>query len=210
MFLNAERSTADSGFSLDDSDRGRVEERRELVRRLRETRNRRGESDGDSLLRNCLLASRLVEAGVRVVTVNAFRSVFDAPTWDVHAAGGRLPTTFDHYRDAILPSFDRAMSALLDDLFDSGALDRCMVMAVGEMGRTPWLNDRGGRDHWPRCFSGLLAGGGVSGGQVIGRSDSVGGEPRDQPIPVGALFETALAALGLRDPSTAAVKLPLS
>lgn len=131
---------------------------------------------------NCLRAARLVEAGTRCVIVNMFPSVYGMRTWDCHANGDDLPTTLDDYKTAICPMFDRAYTALLNDLETRGLLESTMVVSMGEFGRTPKLNLRGGRDHWAGVWSILLAGGGVEGGQAIGSSDRWGAEPRDQPI----------------------------
>lgn len=130
--------------------------------------------------RSCLLARRLVEAGSRVVTVNMFDSVFDQITWDCHGAGPF--SALDDYKRRLLPMFDQAFSALLDDLSDRGLLETTMVAAVGEFGRTPRINSSGGRDHWPGVWSVALAGGGVRGGQVIGASDGRAAEPVDRPV----------------------------
>ena len=107
---------------------------------------------------SCLLARRLVEGGVRLVTVNMFDTVFDEITWDCHADGGSLASTLDDYKDTLCPMFDRAYTALLDDLKQRGMLDNTLVVAMGEFGRTPQLNPRGGRDHWPGVWSVLFAG----------------------------------------------------
>jgi uncharacterized protein (DUF1501 family) len=148
-----------------------------------------------------LLARRFVEGGVRLVTVNMFDTVFDNLTWDCHADGGSLATTLDDYRDTLCPMFDRAYTALLDDLAQRGLLDTTLVVAMGEFGRTPHLNPRGGRDHWPSCWSILFAGAGVKGGQVIGSSDATGGEPKDRPVSPAEIAATVYQALGI-DPAT--------
>jgi uncharacterized protein (DUF1501 family) len=150
---------------------------------------------------SCQLARRLVEGGVRLATVNMFESVFDNLTWDCHADGGSLATTLDDYRDILCPMFDRAYTALLDDLALRGLLDTTLVVAMGEFGRTPHLNPRGGRDHWPGCWSILFAGAGVKGGQVIGSSDETGGEPKDRPVSPAEVAASVYHALGL-DPAT--------
>jgi uncharacterized protein (DUF1501 family) len=150
---------------------------------------------------SCLLTRRLVEAGVRLVTVNMFDTVFNTVTWDCHADGGALATTLDDYRDTLCPMFDAACAALLGDLEGRGMLDQTLVVAMGEFGRTPHLNPRGGRDHWPGCWSILLAGGGVRGGRVIGSSDRLGGEPRDRPVSPAEIAATVYHSLGL-DPRT--------
>jgi uncharacterized protein (DUF1501 family) len=151
--------------------------------------------------RSCLLARRLVEHGVRLVTVNMFETVFNQLTWDCHADGGALPTTLDDYRDTLCPMFDQAYAALLEDLDGRGLLGDTLVLAMGEFGRTPHLNPRGGRDHWPGCWSVLFAGGGVRGGQVVGASDHVGGEPHERPVTPAEVAATVYRCLGL-DPRT--------
>ncbi|HYT95590.1 MAG TPA: DUF1501 domain-containing protein [Gemmataceae bacterium] len=112
-----------------------------------------------------LLARRLVEAGVRLVTV-------DLRWWDTHVLG------FDSLRRGFLPRFDRAYSALIEDLDQRGLLSSTMVIAWGEFGRTPRVNAQAGRDHYPNVFSAALAGGPVQGGRVVGESDSKGAFPR--------------------------------
>ena len=148
--------------------------------------------------RSCLLARRLVESGARVVTINMFDTVFDEVTWDCH--GSRPFSTLDDYRRRLLPTFDRAFSALLDDLGSRGLLDTTMVAAVGEFGRTPKLNAAGGRDHWPGVWSVALAGGGVRGGRVIGASDARASAPIDRPVAPQELLASMYHALDL-DPA---------
>jgi hypothetical protein len=113
-----------------------------------------------------LLARRLVEAGVRLVTV-------DVRWWDFHKQG------FDSQRRGFLPRWDRAFSALIEDLELRGLLDSTLVVAWGEIGRTPVVNKDAGRDHWPYVMSAAIAGGGVKGGRVIGASDARGALPKD-------------------------------
>jgi hypothetical protein len=118
-----------------------------------------------------LLARRLVEAGVRLVTV-------DLRWWDFHVQG------FDSQRRGFLPRWDQAYSALIDDLESRGMLDKTLVVAWGEIGRTPRVNAQAGRDHWPGLFSAAFVGGGVRGGTIVGASDRTGSEPlRDAKIP---------------------------
>jgi uncharacterized protein (DUF1501 family) len=143
----------------------------------------------------------LIEHGVRLTTVNMFDTVFDNITWDCHADGGALATTLEDYRDILCPMFDRAYSALLDDLAERGLLESTLVVAMGEFGRTPKLNPRGGRDHWPGVWSILFAGGGVRGGQVVGSSDAIGSEPRDRPVSPAEVAATIYHLLGI-DPRT--------
>jgi hypothetical protein len=146
---------------------------------------------------SCLLARRLVQYGVGLVTVNMFDTVFGRTTWDCHANGGDLSTTLEDYQTTLCPMLDRAYTALLDDLTQMGLLDTTLVLAMGEFGRTPKLNSRGGRDHWPSVWSMLLAGGGVRGGQVVGASDQQGAEPRDRPVHPAEIAATVYHALGI-------------
>src|SRR5207248_3913021 len=92
---------------------------------------------------SCLLARRLVERGVRLVTVNMFDTVFNEITWDCHADGASLATSLDDYKEILCPMFDRAYAALLEDLHQRGLLRTTLVLAMGEFGRTPQLNPRG-------------------------------------------------------------------
>jgi uncharacterized protein (DUF1501 family) len=111
-----------------------------------------------------------------------FDTVFNEITWDCHADGGSLSSTLDDYQRVLCPMFDHAYTALLEDLKQRGMLENTLVLAMGEFGRTPRLNPRGGRDHWPGCWTILFAGDGVVGGQVIGCSDKIGSEPSDRPV----------------------------
>jgi uncharacterized protein (DUF1501 family) len=147
--------------------------------------------------RACLQARQLVEEGVRVVTVNMFDTVFNERTWDCHADGGSLASTFEDYKTTLCPMFDQAYAALLEDLSQRGLLDETLVVAMGEFGRTPQVNYRGGRDHWTHCWSVLFAGGGVRGGQVIGRSDAHAAEPLDRAVHAAAIAATILHACGV-------------
>lgn len=150
-------------------------------------RNKFGES--------CLRARRLVESGVRFVTVNMFETVFDEISWDIHGSRPFSPMTA--YRDIVAPMFDMAYTALLSDLRERGLLDSTLVVATGEFGRTPRINPAGGRDHWTQCWSALVAGGGVRGGQVIGSSDAIAGEPKDRPVSPAELAATVYHSLGI-------------
>jgi hypothetical protein len=152
---------------------------------------------GNTFGQSCLLARRLVEGGVRLVTVNMFDTVFNEVTWDCHADGGSLAVTLDDYRRTLCPMFDRAYTALLDDLAGRGLLDNTLVVAMGEFGRTPVMNPRGGRDHWPNVWSVLFAGGPVKGGQVIGASDKHGMEPADRPVHASEVAASIYYALGI-------------
>jgi uncharacterized protein (DUF1501 family) len=145
----------------------------------------------------CARSLQLVEQGTRCVVVNMFESVYDRITWDCHADRQCLSSTLDDYRRTLCPMFDRACAGLLDDLHQRGMLDETLVLAMGEFGRTPHLNAHGGRDHWPGCWSILMAGGGVRGGQVIGASDRIGAEPTNRPIACAEVTASAYNALGL-------------
>ena len=146
-------------------------------------RNRLGQS--------ALTARRLVEAGVRLVLV-ADTTENTNGKWDTH-------TDLAKPLDKHLPESDQALSALLDDLQDRGLLETTIVAWMGEFGRTPKLNTRanGGRDHWPNCYSVLLAGGGIRGGRVHGSSDSLGAEPRDGKVRPEDILATFYHQLGL-------------
>jgi hypothetical protein len=144
---------------------------------------------------SCLLSRRLIEAGVRFVTVNMFDTVFNETTWDIHGSAPFSPISC--YQETLGPMFDQAYSALLEDLSARGLLDDTMVVATGEFGRTPKINPAGGRDHWPQCWSLLLAGGGIKGGQVLGSSDEIGGSPKDRPVAAAEIGATVLAGLGV-------------
>lgn len=151
--------------------------------------------------RNCLLARRLIQHGVRLVTVNMFHTVFGQVTWDCHANGGDLSTTLDDYKRTLCPMLDQAYTALLDDLQALGMLEQTLVVCMGEFGRTPRINPRNGRDHWPGVWSGLMAGGGVRGGQVIGSSDPHAAEPNRRPTHAAEIAATMYHVLGI-DPKT--------
>jgi hypothetical protein len=143
-----------------------------------------------------LLARRLVEAGVPMVQANMGR----VQNWDSHS------NIFPRLKNDLLPPLDRAVAALLDDLTESGLIDRTLVIVIGEFGRAPKLsfqdrNAKIGRDHWAPCFSGLFAGAGVSGGQVIGRSDAIAAYPTTTPYAPDDLGATVYHVLGL-DPAS--------
>jgi hypothetical protein len=137
--------------------------------------------------RNCLLARRLVEAGVPLVTVYCFGN----RDWDTH---GR---NFPALKNTLLPPTDRGLSALLDDLQGRGLLDETLVVWMSEMGRTPRINREAGRDHWSFCYSILLAGGGVRGGQVYGSSDRGAAYPSTSPVSPADVAATIYHCLGI-------------
>lgn len=139
----------------------------------------------------CLMARRLVEAGAKFVTVTD-------RGWDTHEdIYLRLKEGFTGGTAGKIPKLDQAYSALLSDLADRGLLDSTLVILMGEFGRTPKLNPRGGRDHWPGAFSVALAGGGVTGGQVIGSSDDHGERPAERPISPADLVRTIYRLIGI-------------
>lgn len=141
-------------------------------------------------------AFQLISTGqARFVTVNMFDTVFGEPTWDMHGSAPFSPMSA--YRDHVGPMFDIAYSALLEDLHNSGCLDDTLVVATGEFGRKPRINPAGGRDHWPECWTMLMAGGGVQGGQVVGESDRHAAEPRDRPVHATEIVASVYHALGV-------------
>ncbi|HVC94939.1 MAG TPA: DUF1501 domain-containing protein [Pirellulales bacterium] len=140
---------------------------------------------------NCLLSRRLVEAGVPMITVYSIGN----RDWDTH--GGN----FSSLKDTLLPSTDRALSALLDDLEGRGLLDETLVVWMGDMGRTPMVNKGAGRDHWSFCYSIVMAGGGIQGGQVYGSSDRSAAYPATQPVGPPDIAATIYHCLGI-DPHT--------
>ena len=144
---------------------------------------------------SCLLARRMVERGVRFVTINMFETVFNEITWDIH--GSRPFTPISAYRDIVGPWFDNGYSSLLEELGQRGLLENTLVVAMGEFGRTPKINPAGGRDHWPQCWTILFAGGSVKGGQVVGASDELGAYPKDRPVPSAEVAATIYHALGI-------------
>ena len=142
----------------------------------------------------CLLARRLVESGVRFVTINTFLTVFDEITWDIH--GSKPFTSIEGMKNDVAPMYDQAYSALISDLVERGMLDDTLVCNLAEFGRTPRVNPAGGRDHWPQCFTTYFAGGGVQGGHVVGRSDPIGGVPDERPCDPGNIVATIFRSLG--------------
>ncbi len=141
-----------------------------------------------------MMGRRMLEAGARFITVIWDMSDGAASGWDSHEQlTGSL-------RDCLLPGLDRGLSALLEDLQDRGLLDETLVVACGEMGRTPRFLNRGsqdGRDHWSYCFPFVLAGAGVQGGTTYGRSDKHAGYPLDHPVSCPDLTATIFQSLGI-------------
>ncbi len=150
---------------------------------------------GDHLCgQSALLARRLTEAGVPIVTVYASAGDLNGSSgdnWDTHG------DNFRRLKNRLLPPLERASSALLDDLAARGRLDETLVVWLTEFGRTPRLNGGSGRDHYPHCYSVAFAGGGIRGGQVYGRSDRIASKPADRPCTPPDLHATIFHALGI-------------
>jgi hypothetical protein len=144
---------------------------------------------------SCLLARRLIERGVRFVTVNMFETVFNEITWDIHGSAPFSP--IDCYKTEDGPNFDNSFCSLLEDLQTRGLLENTMVLAFGEFGRTPKINPAGGRDHHPGCWTVLMAGGPIKGGRVVGASDEIGFAPKDRPVTTGEIAATIFQGLGI-------------
>jgi len=132
---------------------------------------------------------------VRFVTINTFLTVFDEITWDIH--GTKPFTSIEGMKNIVAPMYDRAYSALIEDLDQRGMLDGTLVCNLAEFGRTPRVNPAGGRDHWPQCFTCYFAGGGVKGGRVVGSSDPIGAVPADRPVEPADIVATIFHSLGL-------------
>lgn len=152
---------------------------------------------------SCLLARRLVEAGVKFVTVYFSASIggrrVDEGGWDTHGFDNtRMYEIVDKYQ---LPITDRTLPTLLDELSERGLLDETLVVWMGEFGRTPKINDNKSRDHWPQCYTALLAGGGVKGGYVYGSSDAHAMYPDEYPVKPEDLAATVFYLLGI-DPAS--------
>ncbi len=140
-----------------------------------------------------LMARRLIEAGVRVVTLNYSK-------WDWHGgrnAEGRANNSIFLREEEDFPIFDNAMTTLVDDLQVRGLLDDTLILVWGEFGRTPVISKQVGRDHWPRVACALLAGGGIKAGQVIGATDKIAGEAVDRPVTFPEVFATLYNHLGI-------------
>ena len=134
-----------------------------------------------------LLARRLVESGCRFVTASGYKH----GEWDTHGNNDVK------LRDTLAPALDQTLAALIEDLDQRGLLETTLVLVMGEFGRTPHINAALGRDHYPDCWSLLLAGGGIRGGQVVGSSDSRGAYVADRLVTMGDLFATLYKALGI-------------
>ncbi|MFN0020908.1 MAG: DUF1501 domain-containing protein [Pirellulaceae bacterium] len=140
----------------------------------------------------CLLGRRLLEAGVALVTVYwHYEGPDDSPVWDTHE------NNFPHLRNRLVPPADAAIAAVLRDLSDRGLLEETLVVVLGEFGRSPKVNGKGGRDHWPHAQSILLAGAGIAGGSIYGSTDAQGGYPATCPVTPRDLTATLLHLLGV-------------
>jgi hypothetical protein len=134
-----------------------------------------------------LLARRLVESGCRFVTAAGYTH----GAWDTHSDSDK------NMREKLAPALDQSFSALLEDLNQRGLLESTIVIASGEFGRTPVVNPARGRDHWPDCWSLVMGGGGIQGGQIIGASDEQGAYVADRPVSVGDVYATIYKAMGI-------------
>jgi len=172
---------ARKAFDLD-SERSAVRERYGFIPRYDPMDPRR--CSANAFCQRVLLGRRLVEAGVRLVTV-------DCRWWDTHIEG------FDSMRNGFLPRWDQCFSALIEDMDQRDMLDTTLVVAWGEFGRTPRVNNNRGRDHYPHVFSAALAGGPVKGGRVVGSSDSKGAFPQDNPKSPQDVLATIYRHLGI-------------
>jgi hypothetical protein len=133
-----------------------------------------------------LLARRLVESGAKFVTTVNGPSII----WDTHL------DNFGRLKNKLVPPMEQAFTALLDDLSERGLLDSTLVIWMGDFGRTPTINKDAGRDHWPQCYTVVLAGGGIRGGQVVGASDKTGAYPQDRPLSPADIHATVFKVLG--------------
>ena len=144
----------------------------------------------------CMLARRLSAAGVPLVTVYWHTDGnTTAPSWDTHEKN------YPNLKSHLMPQCDRAFSALLEDLHQTGMLSETLVIWMGEFGRTPQINGAGGRDHWGMCQSIVMAGGGIKGGQVYGKSDKIAAYPAEDPVAPGDIGATLYSLMGVNPES---------
>jgi len=170
----------------------KVREAFDLSRESDATRERYGRTLFGS---TSILARRLVERGVRFINVSwdnfSKRYEVSKAAWDTHERN------FPMLRQTLLPNFDQTYSALIEDLDRSGLLDTTLVVTMGEMGRTPRINAKGGRDHWTECYSVLFAGGGIRGGTIYGASDESAAYIKDRPVHIRDICATIYHLLGI-------------
>jgi hypothetical protein len=176
--IDVQRRKALALISSDDASRAFDLSREPDKVRERYGRHRWGQSH--------LLARRLIEAGSKFVTTVNGESI----VWDTHK------DNFNQLKNRLVPPMEQAYVALLDDLSERGLLDETLVVWLGDFGRTPIINKDAGRDHWPQCYSVVLAGGGVRGGQVVGESDAKGAYPKERPVTPADIHATVFTALG--------------
>jgi hypothetical protein len=147
---------------------------------------------------SCLLARRLVEAGARFINVYFASSIGgrkNSGGWDTHGFDNN--PMYPILKDYLLPLTDQALPTLIEDLQSRGLLERTMVVWVGEFGRSPKINNLAGRDHWPKCYTALLAGGGIKAGAIHGASDRIGAYPAADAVRPDDLAATMYQALGI-------------
>jgi hypothetical protein len=162
--------------------------RKELFDEASVTRAERERYGTHALGRHLLQARRLLEAGVLFVKVSSFH-------WDTHA------DNFTMHQE-LMPQIDRPFAALIDDLDERGMLDHVVVLLMSEFGRTPKINQRWGRDHWPEAWSLALAGAGIKRGIVVGKTSPDGSEVAENPYDIGSLFHTVFRAVGIKPEET--------
>ncbi len=161
----------------------KVKEAFDISRESDKTRDRYGRTRvGQSVL----MARRLVEAGCRFVTAAGYKH----GEWDTHGDNEK------RLRETLAPRLDQSLSALMEDLAQRGLLESTVVLVTGEFGRTPAINPNRARDHWPDCWSLLVGGAGIRGGQIIGARDDRGAYVAERPISTGDLYATIFRALG--------------
>jgi hypothetical protein len=158
----------------------------DLAQEPAETRDRYGRNIHGQCV---LLARRLIEHGVPLVNVNWHND--GKAFWDTHG------NNFNRHKNDLIPPADQALSALITDLADRGLLDETIIAWVGEFGRKPQISNGSGREHWPYCYSGLLAGGGIAGGAVYGASDKLAAYPAVNPVSPLDYAATMMHALGI-------------
>ncbi len=187
--VQSQTMTAHQAKAVDFLTSSAVREAFDLSQESDETRERYGRNIHGQCV---LLARRLVEHGVPFVNVNWHND--GQNFWDTHG------NNFNRLKNDLMPPSDRALSALLDDLHDRGLLEETVIAWVGEFGRRPNITaGNAGREHWPYCYSGLLAGGGIRGGAVYGTSDAQGAYPATDPVSPQDYAATVLQALGVSD-----------